>query len=398
MAQRAAQARNTAGIGIAVGLGILRRLDHLIDDMLRRRQIGIAHAEVNNIAALGAKLANPDKKVVCVAGDGGFMFSAQEMAVAAQQGIAVVCIVFDNAGYMNVKMIQDRRFGGRNIATDLQNPDFVAFAESFGVTAERATTPEELEEQTARREDIPLAFVRYSHEPLGAHGLVYCLILSADSDVRHKQLAIIEEAGIPGLVELVHTLGPGVQALGAPRRLPLLEMCLPALKAMSLPQYRMFKRTFLGMIRADARTELHEWCLYQLLRHYLDPEFIQVKASRPRFAKLKKVAYHVRVALSVLAHEGSGEAEVAFRLGADALGFDTMAILPRDQCSVAAFSKAVSELADCYPLLKPRLLKAMALAAGADGTLSPVEREIIASMAAVMDCPVALEDSGPIQV
>ena len=264
--------------------------------------------------------------------------------------------------------------------------------------ADFGPTPEELEEQTARREDIPLAFVRYSHEPLGAHGLVYCLILSADSDVRHKQLAIIEEAGIPGLVELVHTLGPGVQALGAPRRLPLLEMCLPALKAMSLPQYRMFKRTFLGMIRADARTELHEWCLYQLLRHYLDPEFIQVKASRPRFAKLKKVAYHVRVALSVLAHEGSGEAEVAFRLGADALGFDTMAILPRDQCSVAAFSKAVSELADCYPLLKPRLLKAMALAAGADGTLSPVEREIIASMAAVMDCPVALEDSGPIQV
>ena len=51
---------------------------------------------------------------------------------------------------MNVKMIQDRRFGGRNIATDLQNPDFVAFAESFGITAERATTPDELEEALTR--------------------------------------------------------------------------------------------------------------------------------------------------------------------------------------------------------------------------------------------------------
>jgi len=50
----------------------------------------------------------------------------------------------------------------------------------------------------------------------------------------------------------------------------------------------------------------------------------------------------------------------------------------------------VHELADCYPLLKPRLLKAMSLAASSDGQLSPVEREIIASMAAVMDCPVPM--------
>jgi hypothetical protein len=176
--------------------------------------------------------------------------------------------------------------------------------------------------------------------------------------------------------------------LGSPRRLPLLEMCLPALKSISLKQYRTFKNTLLRLIQADARTELHEWCLFQLTRHYLDPEFIQVKPSRARYRKLQKVAYHVRVVLSMLAHEGSGESEAVFRLGADMLGFDTMAILPREQCSVAAFSKAVHELADCYPLLKPRLLKSMARAAGSDGRLNPAEREIIASMAAVMDCPV----------
>jgi hypothetical protein len=61
---------------------------------------------------------------------------------------------------------------------------------------------------------------------------------------------------------------------------------------------------------------------------------------------------------------------------------------------VAAFSNAVNELADCYPLLKPRLLKAMALAAGADDQLSPTEREIIVSMAAVMDCPVPIDIKG----
>ena len=133
--------------------------------------------------------------------------------------------------------------------------------------------------------------------------------------------------------------------------------------------------------------------MYQLVRHYLDPKFVQVNPAE-RLRQCRHACRHARVVLSVLAHEGSGETAAVFRLGADELGFATMAILPRDQCSVAAFSEAVHQLAT-DPLLKPRLLKAMALAAGADGKLSPVEREIIASMAAVMDCPVTLGEAAP---
>jgi Zn-dependent protease with chaperone function len=254
--------------------------------------------------------------------------------------------------------------------------------------AEFDRAPEDVEAETATEHDIPVAFVRHSHEPLGAQALVHSLLISSDVDVRATQLAILEQSGVRGLTELVNTLAPGVLELGAPRRLPLLEMCLPALKSISARQYRTFKNTLLALIKADARTELYEWCLFQLTRHYLDPEFVQVRPSRPRYRKLHRVADHVRIVLSVLAHEGSGEAETVFRLGADTLGLDHLELLPRDQCSVAAFSKGVHELADCYPLLKPRLLKAMALAAGSDGRLSAVEREIIASIAAVMDCPV----------
>ena len=164
-------------------------------------------------------------------------------------------------------------------------------------------------------------------------------------------------------------------------------MCLPALKSISLKQYRSLKTTLLQLIQADARTELHEWCLYQLVRHYLDPEFIQVKPSRARHRSLSKVQPHLRVTLSVLAHEGGGDTATVFQMGTRELGLDSLQLLPRDQCSVSAFSKSVHELADCYPLLKPRVLKAMTLAAGEDGQLSPEEKEIIAAMAAVMDCP-----------
>ena len=256
------------------------------------------------------------------------------------------------------------------------------------VDADFGPPPEQLEQETATREEIPLVFVRHSHDPLGAQALVFCLMINAEDDVRQSQLQLITEAGVTGLAALTNTLQPGVQELGAPRRLPLLEMCLPALKAMSARQYRLFKNTLMGLIRADRRTELHEWCLFQLTRHYLDPEFVQVRSSRARHRRLQKVALPIRVVLSILAREGSGDTDTVFRQAADELGFPTMLIMPQEQASVAAFSKAVHELADCYPLLKPRLLKAMSMAAAADGKLNPAEREIIASMAAVMDCPV----------
>ena len=95
--------------------------------------------------ALGAKVANPRKAVVSVTGDGGFMFGVQELATAAQYGIALVTIVFNNHSFANVLRDQEVRFGGRTIGSRLVNPDFVRLAESFGVAAQRVTAPQELQ-------------------------------------------------------------------------------------------------------------------------------------------------------------------------------------------------------------------------------------------------------------
>ena len=95
-------------------------------------------------SALGVKVANPDKAVVSITGDGGFMFAVPELATAALHGIGVVTIVFNNDAYGNVRRDQIERFDGRVIASELDNPDFVKLAESFGVAAYRVETPEAL--------------------------------------------------------------------------------------------------------------------------------------------------------------------------------------------------------------------------------------------------------------
>jgi acetolactate synthase I/II/III large subunit len=94
--------------------------------------------------ALGAKIARPDVPVVSVNGDGGFLFNVQELATAVQFRIPVVSIVFNDNAYGNVRRMQKDLYGGRLIASDLTNPDFVRLAESFGVTALRAKSPAEL--------------------------------------------------------------------------------------------------------------------------------------------------------------------------------------------------------------------------------------------------------------
>ena len=94
--------------------------------------------------ALGVKVAKPDSPVVCLTGDGGFMFNSSELSTAVKYGINVVVVVFRNDSYGNVARDMDEAFGG-TYDTDLHNPDFVKFAESFGATAMRATNLMELE-------------------------------------------------------------------------------------------------------------------------------------------------------------------------------------------------------------------------------------------------------------
>ena len=93
--------------------------------------------------ALGAKVARPDRPVVVVSGDGGFLFNSQELSTAVRYGIAVVVVVFNDDSYGNVARDLDESWGG-SVGTDLANPDFMRLAEAYGVTGFRAKEPTEV--------------------------------------------------------------------------------------------------------------------------------------------------------------------------------------------------------------------------------------------------------------
>jgi acetolactate synthase-1/2/3 large subunit len=83
-------------------------------------------------AALAAKAVHPDRIVVCLAGDGDFLMSGNELATAVQHELPVVMLVVNNGMYGTIRMHQERHFPGRVVGTDLRNPDFAAYARAFG--------------------------------------------------------------------------------------------------------------------------------------------------------------------------------------------------------------------------------------------------------------------------
>ncbi|MCP5367521.1 MAG: hypothetical protein H6907_00865 [Hyphomicrobiales bacterium] len=96
---------------------------------------------------LGVQAAHPDRCVLSVVGDGGFLFTSNEIATAVHHHLPLVNVVFNDNAYGNVQRMQREMYGDRVIGTDLTNPDFVKYAESFGADGRRARTPKDLERE-----------------------------------------------------------------------------------------------------------------------------------------------------------------------------------------------------------------------------------------------------------
>ena len=119
-------------------------------------------------AAIGAKIACPERPVVAFCGDGGFMFGAGELATIAHYRLNIPIVVFNNGGYKILNNTQRKRYG-RTIGTELTNPDFVKLGEAFGFRACRANGTAELKQalkealaaDSATMIEVPIEFVPY---------------------------------------------------------------------------------------------------------------------------------------------------------------------------------------------------------------------------------------------
>ncbi len=238
---------------------------------------------------------------------------------------------------------------------------------------------------------LPPKIVQGIKEPFAAMALVYALLLDADSKVRERQINILQSRGAQGVSEQSTEFAEELSGMDPALRFVLVEKAMPALKCFSKGQYISFKKILLLLIKEDKRVDLFEWCLLQVIKHYLGAEFGDNKVSEQKYKYINDVADEFNLILSTIVYHGNMDEDImvrAFNRGANGAGLYNAVQLDKKQCSMKKFTQAVTKLADCYPLLKLRILKGLLSCIEFDDKITAGEREIVTTIAAVMDSPM----------
>jgi Zn-dependent protease with chaperone function len=232
---------------------------------------------------------------------------------------------------------------------------------------------------------LPPQCVAAAREPWAASALIYAMLLPRSNEGRGR---LYEMLDVHALAHL-NDVEPTVVGLDDTQRLTLVALACPALMTMSREQYERFVADVIALIRADRRIDLFEWVLHRTLLKALKPHFEGARAPTVRYESLAAVRPQVAETLSALARAGGhaiAAQRAAFDAGVKAVELD-LEFVPSEDVNFARLNDALRELQSLHPLAKPRLIKACAACALADG-VTPTERALLIGIAATLDCPL----------
>lgn len=235
---------------------------------------------------------------------------------------------------------------------------------------------------------IPQPLLNAAHEPYGARALIFALLLDGNADVRSAQLAALEKTANANVFELTLKLVRSVNQLDDRAQLPLIDMALPALRALSVPQYNEFIKCFLALVDADKRISLFEWTLHHILLRHLRPQFEPVRPPQVLYCGLQQLGQQCSVLLSSLARASQQDDEAAFEAGARQIPEANPRMLPREDCGLNALDEALKSLAQAAPKQRARLVGACASCICADSAVSVTECELLRAVCDMLDCPM----------
>lgn len=240
-------------------------------------------------------------------------------------------------------------------------------------------------------DSIPPRLRAAAGEPCGARALVYGLLLDRDPEVRAAQLAALAETADATVVELLsERLVDSIDQLEAKVRLPLIDITLPSLAAMSFPQYQRFSRSFRALVLADQRLSLFEWTLSQVLLRNLRPQFERVRSPRVKYRSLDPLSQDCGMLLSVLAYscgDAAGTAD-AYRQGQELLPEAPSSLMNQEACTLDGLRDSLERIAAAAAHPRGRVVEAAAAVVCADERVTVAEAELLRGIADLLDCPM----------
>ena len=239
--------------------------------------------------------------------------------------------------------------------------------------------------------ELPMVIKEAAREPYGARAVIYSLVLDKGQEVRARQLKQLREHADPDVYALTLTLMPRMDELDIKYRLPVIDIAVPALKQLSLSQYKSFRANLIALIEMDSRVDLLEWSLQKILFNHLDGQFFKLAPMKARYSNPGQLKKEIELVLSVMAQAGAQNQsgmEEAFAAAAKTLESSGLALLAKNQIRISDLDLALEKLEKLKPLAKSRLLKACVASIAHDQRASAVELELLRAFAGVLDCPM----------
>lgn len=253
-------------------------------------------------------------------------------------------------------------------------------------------TPGHLRYAEALREALPESLQNAARDPAGATALLYALLLSDQAALRQQQLDYLRQQAGPQVHDRVLALAPEVSRVAVRVRLPLVDLALPALRRLTPAAFAQFAQTLQWLVESDRQIDLFEYVLQRAVRRHLEPYFVRRRPPPVQYYALRPLLPDCAVLLSALAHVGSrqpDQARKAFQAGVPRLRAGApLALLPAEQCGLAAIDAALRRLALAAPQIKRNVLQACVEVVGADGLIQELEAELLRAIADALDCPI----------
>ncbi|HEY4234091.1 MAG TPA: M48 family metallopeptidase [Lacipirellulaceae bacterium] len=235
---------------------------------------------------------------------------------------------------------------------------------------------------------MPQPVVDAAHEPYGARAVIFASLMDQNPQVRSAQLAALKSATDEHVYELTQKLLPLVDGLDPRAQLPLVDMTLPALRALSPPQFQEFAKCFVTLVQADKRLSLFEWMLHRILLRHLRPQFEPVTDPQIQYYGLQKLGQPCSVLLSTLARASQSDDQAAFDAGARELAGVPVELLSPDQCRLDTLQTALEQLSHVAARQRQRLVDACAACICADEEVQVEEAELLRALCDMLDCPM----------
>ncbi len=277
-----------------------------------------------------------------------------------------------------------------------------AAAAKLAVTAAILTSAEQAISQVGTLNEENIAYVREliiampallresAQDAYTARALIYAVLIDLQKD-KPAAMAALHQYADPNMHALCDQLLPDLKNLQDKFKLPLLELCINALRDLSSNQYVQFKQAVHYLIVSDKSVNLKEWIIQRLLIQQLDEHFGFRKPPRGKHKSLDPVKAEVETVLSLIAqveHSDDDAARAAFASGAAEAGMETLNMLLRKDIKLDALNHSLDRLGQLMPLVKPRLLKACVAIILHDGKTTTRGIELVRTISTCLDCPM----------